>query len=139
MKKIFVLLAGLLLLCGLSHAEEVRYLTTQEFKDLVFDYTTDSVWQYKGDVPCVIDFYATWCGPCRKLAPTMEELAEEYCGKVVFYKVDTDKERELAYYFQITSIPTILFIPVGNKPQIAKGCLPKNMLVEAVDKVLLNK
>ncbi len=119
-------------------AEDVRYLTTQEFKEKVFDYTKDSVWNYKGTMPCVIDFYATWCGPCRRLAPIMEELSEQYCGKVLFYKVDTDKEKELAYFFRINSIPMLLFVPVAEKPQMAKGLLPKETLTEAIDKVLLN-
>lgn len=138
MKRLFPIL--LFVLLGLSlRAQEVRYLTTQEFKDQVFDYTKDSVWQYKGTTPCVIDFYTTWCGPCKRLAPVMEELAKEYEGKVIFYKVDTERERELAYYFQITSIPQILFVPVGDRPQLAKGALPKETLVEAITEVLLKK
>lgn len=139
MKKLFPLLLFVCLFASAVRAEEVRYLTTAQFKELVFDYTTDSVWHYKGDVPCVIDFYATWCGPCKRLAPIMEELAEDYCEKVIFYKVDTDKERELAYFFGITSIPTILFVPVGDRPQIAKGLLPKETLTEAIEQVVLKK
>ena len=94
MRKISVILLFLALCSPLLRAEEVRYLTTEEFKRLIVDYTVDSVWHYKGDVPCVIDFYATWCGPCKRLAPIMEELAEDYCEEVIFYKVDTDKERD---------------------------------------------
>lgn len=139
MRRFFPIVVMLLLLSSALRAEEVRYLTTQQFKELVFDYTQDSVWHYKGDVPCVIDFYATWCGPCKRLAPIMEELAEEYCEQVIFYKVDTDKERELAYFFQISSIPTLLFVPVGDRPQMAKGLLPKETLQEAINQVLLKK
>lgn len=139
MRRFFPFVVLLVLFSSALKAEEVRYLTTQQFKELVFDYTRDSVWHYKGDVPCVIDFYATWCGPCKRLAPIMEELAEEYCEQVIFYKVDTDKERELAYFFQISSIPTLLFVPVGDRPQMAKGLLPKQTLQEAINQVLLKK
>ena len=120
----------------MAAAEEVRYLTTADFKQLVFDYTADSVWQYKGDVPCVIDFYTTWCGPCKRLAPIMEELSEEYCEQVIFYKVDTEKERELAYVFGIRSIPSILFIPTDGKPQMVQGLLPKETLEQVILQVL---
>lgn len=139
MKKILGILLFVSMFSAAAKAEEVRYLTTAQFKELVMDYTKDSVWTYKGNVPCVIDFYATWCGPCKRLAPIMEELAEEYCEKVIFYKVDTDKERELAQFFRITSIPTILFVPVGDRPQMARGLLPKETLKGAVDQVLLKK
>lgn len=139
MKKILSILLFASLFSPLLKAQDVRYLTTAQFKELVFDYTKDSVWHYKGDVPCVIDFYATWCGPCKRLAPIMEELAEDYCEQVIFYKVDTDKERELAYFFSITSIPTLLFVPVGDRPQMAKGLLPKETLQGAIDQVLLKK
>lgn len=120
-------------------AQQVVYLTTADFKAKVFDYTTDSVWHYKGKTPCVIDFYATWCGPCKRLSPVMEELAQEYGKQVVFYKVDVDKERELAYYFRTNSVPTLLFIPKSGKPEMAQGALPKETLVKVIDKVLLNK
>lgn len=113
----------------------VRYLTTAQFKDLVVDYTTAQTWDYKGEVPCVIDFYATWCGPCKRIAPVMEELAKEYGGRVIFYKVDTDKERELAQVFGISSIPTLLFIPAKGQPFVAKGALPKETLKAYVDKL----
>lgn len=139
MKKILSILLFVCLFVSVSKGQEVRYLTTAQFKELVFDYTKDSVWTYKGDVPCVIDFYATWCGPCKRLAPIMEELADAYCEQVIFYKVDTDKERELAQFFQIRSIPSILFVPVGDRPQMAVGLLPKATLEGAVDQVLLKK
>ena len=120
-------------------AEDVHYLTTEQFKQYVFDYTKSSDWHYQGDKPCVIDFYTTWCGPCKKLSPIMEELASELCDEVIFYKVDTEKERELAYFFQINSIPQILFVPVEGMPQLARGLLPKQTLRQAIDEVLLNK
>ena len=117
----------------------MHYLTTEQFKQYVFDYTKSSEWHYQGDKPCVIDFYTTWCGPCKKLSPIMEELAAELCDEVIFYKVDTEKERELAYFFQINSIPQILFVPVEGMPQLARGLLPKQTLRQAIDEVLLNK
>ena len=139
MRKISVILLFLALSCSLLRAEEVRYLTTEDFKRLIVDYTVDSVWHYKGDVPCVIDFYATWCGPCKRLAPIMEELAEDYCEEVIFYKVDTDKERELAYIFGIRSIPSILLIPVNGRPQMIQGLMPKQTLEQAIFQVLKKK
>ena len=139
MRKKSLILLFLALSCSLLRAEEVRYLTTEDFKRLIVDYTADSVWHYKGDVPCVIDFYATWCGPCKRLAPIMEELAEDYCGEVIFYKVDTDKERELAYIFGIRSIPSILLIPVNGRPQMIQGLMPKQTLEQAIFQVLKKK
>ena len=85
-------------------ADDVIYLTTEQFRERIFDYTKDRDWKYKGDKPCIIDFYTTWCGPCKRLAPIMEELSQQYCDQVVFYKADTERERELAYLFQISSL-----------------------------------
>ena len=122
-----------------ASAQEVRYLTTADFKAKVFDYTTQQQWQYKGDKPCIIDFYTTWCGPCKRLAPVMEELAKEYAGKIIIYKVDTEKERELAAAFGIRSIPTLLFCPMTGSPQVAQGALPKEALQGAIEDVLLTE
>lgn len=122
-----------------ASAQEVRYLTTADFKAKVFDYTTQQQWQYKGDKPCIIDFYTTWCGPCKRLAPVMEELAKEYAGKIIIYKVDTEKERELAAAFGIRSIPTLLFCPMNGSPQVAQGALPKEALQGAIEDVLLTE
>ena len=96
-------------------------------------------WKYLGDKPAIIDFYADWCGPCKVVAPILEELAEEYKDKIYIYKIDTDKEQELAGYFGIRSIPSLLFIPVGGQPQMAVGALPKVELKRAIDEVLLVK
>lgn len=139
MRRFYILLSALLLSMSIASAQDVRYLTTAEFKQKVFDYTKDSVWHYQGNKPCIIDFYTTWCGPCKRLAPIMEELSEQFCDSVIFYKVDTERERELAYYFQITSIPMILFVPTNDMPQMAKGLLPKETLTEAIRKILLKK
>ncbi|MBX7155431.1 MAG: thioredoxin [Candidatus Kapaibacterium sp.] len=113
-------------------------LTRDTFIEKVFDYTTEKEWNYKGSVPCVIDFWAEWCGPCRMLAPIFEELAGEYNGTVQFYKVDTETEQELASVFGIRSIPSLLFIPVNGKPQMAAGAYPKEMLKEIIEKELVN-
>ncbi len=117
-------------------AQEVIYLTTQQFNEKVCDIQKGE-WKYKGTKPCVIDFYASWCGPCKRLAPIMEELAKQYKGKVIIYKVDTDKEPALAQAFGIRSIPQILFVPMQGQPQMAQGLLPKETLQQAIEDVLL--
>ena len=128
------------LCCAASlFADDVVYLTTDQFKARVFDYTQQKEWKYKGDKPCVIDFYTTWCGPCKRLAPIMEELSQLYCDQVIFYKSDTEKERELAYVFQISSIPQVLYIPVDGQPVLLKGLYPKEQIVKIIDEVLLPK
>ena len=139
MKKL-VLLAIMSVILGTAYAQdEVRYMTTWDFKTKVFDYTRDSVWHYKGNKPCIIDLYADWCGPCRRLAPIMAELAEEHCDQVLFYKVNVDRERELAYYFQANSIPMLVFIPVEGIPQILRGLRPKEQLEAIIQEVLLKQ
>ena len=137
MKKILI---SVLLIAGAVMpmvAEDVTYMTTAEFKERIFDYTASADWHYKGDMPCVIDFYTTWCGPCKRLAPIMEELSQTYCDKVKFYKVDTERERELAGVFRISSIPQVLYIPVEGEPVILKGLYPKENIVEIIDDYLL--
>lgn len=118
-------------------AEDVVYLTTEQFKARIFDYTKEKEWKYKGDKPCVIDFYTTWCGPCKRLAPIMEELSQQYCDQVVFYKADTERERELAYVFQISSIPQVMYIPVEGKPALLKGLYPKEEIVKIIEDFLI--
>jgi thioredoxin len=110
-----------------------KYMTTSDFQTKVFDYKSDpTVWKYRGTRPCVIDFYTTWCGPCKALAPVIESLAQEYDGIVDFYKIDTEKEPELAALFGIRSIPTLLFVPTDGLPQIAQGALPREILIKAM-------
>lgn len=95
--------------------------------------------KYLGDKPALIDFYADWCGPCKAIAPILEELAKEYDGEIYIYKINTEEQQELAALFGIRSIPSLLFVPLEGQPQMAQGALPKTALKEAIDKVLLNK
>lgn len=115
---------------------KVHTITSQDFKDNIFDYMAEEEWNYKGTLPCVVDFYADWCGPCKMIAPIMEELAEEYQGKVVFYKVDVDAEGEVASVFGIQSIPSILFVPAQGQPQMSVGAMEKEGYVNAITEVL---
>jgi len=112
-------------------------LTKESFKQKVFDYEKNKEWKFEGKLPVIIDFYADWCGPCKMVAPVLEELAEEYKGKVDIYKVDTEKEQELAAAFGIQSIPSLLFAPMSDKPQMAMGALPKESFEKAIKEVLL--
>jgi len=112
-------------------------LTTEDFKQKVFDYTQEQEWKYQGTMPAIIDFYADWCGPCKMVAPVLEELAGEYEGKLIIYKVDTEKEVELSAVFGIQSIPSFLFIPNEGKPMMQPGALPKNMFKKVIDENLL--
>lgn len=110
-----------------------EHLTKQKFLDDIFNYETEKEWNFKGDKPAIIDFYADWCGPCRMVAPIMEELSDEYVGKVDIYKIDTEAEQELAAVFGIRSIPSILFIPVDGQPQMAQGALPKHTFKQVIE------
>lgn len=115
----------------------MEHLTKATFLEKVFDYEKNTEWTFSGELPCIIDFYADWCAPCRMVAPVLEELSKEYDGKINIYKIDTEAEQELAAVFGIRSIPSILFVPKDGKPQMAMGALPKESLVEAIDTVLL--
>lgn len=115
----------------------MEHLTKETFLTKVFNYEQSKEWAFAGERPCIIDFYADWCGPCRMVAPVLEELATEYAGKIDIYKVDTEAEQELASVFGIRSIPSILFCPVGDKPQMAMGALPRESFVQAIEEVLL--
>ncbi len=116
---------------------KVVHLTTQEFKDKVFNYDAGSEWKYEGQLPAIIDFYADWCGPCKVVAPILEEIAKDYSGKIIVYKVNTEDEHELASVFGIQSIPTLLFVPLTGKPQAAMGALPKQSFQKAIEDILL--
>jgi thioredoxin 1 len=153
MKRFFSITAvlKLLLLTGISAAHpgntgkesenniNVIQLTTDSFKELVFNYTKNPEWKYEGTRPALVDFYATWCGPCNRLSPIVEEIAREYSGKIVVYKVDTDKEQHLTQILGISNLPTLLFIPVKGKPQASVGLMPKETIINAINNVLLVK
>ncbi|MDR1517319.1 MAG: thioredoxin [Dysgonamonadaceae bacterium] len=116
------------------------HLTKATFLTKVADYEKNAEeWKYLGDKPCLIDFYADWCGPCKVIAPVLEELAKEYDGQIYIYKIDTSEEMELASAFGIRSIPSLLFCPKDGSPQMAQGALPKGTLKKAIDEVLLGK
>lgn len=114
----------------------VETLTTEDFKEKIFNYEESQQWSYKGDLPCIIDFYADWCGPCKMVEPILEELAKEYEGKLKIYRVNTDQEQELAAVFGIRSIPSLLFVPLNDQPQMAVGALPKDAFKQAIREVL---
>jgi len=118
---------------------EIVHLTNAEFKEMIFNYELNKEWSYEGKLPAIVDFYADWCAPCRQLSPLVEEIAKEYNGKIVVYKVDTVKEQLLAQNLGITGLPTLLFIPAKGKPQVSMGLLPKEDLVKAVSEILLIK
>lgn len=112
-------------------------LTTQDFKDKVFNYTQEQEWKYRGNLPAIVDFYADWCGPCKMTEPVLEELATTYEGKLIIYKIDTEAEQELSAVFEIQSIPTFLFIPVNGDPMMQKGALPKNAFKQVIEERLI--
>lgn len=136
-------LIAFLMTCFTTFAQtttKVKYLTKSEFLAKVYNYEKNPTeWKYEGDKPCLIDFYASWCGPCKRLAPVLEELAQQYEGEIYIYKINTETERELAAAFGIRSIPTLLFCPMKSRPQIAQGALPKDVLQKVIDEVLLGK
>lgn len=116
---------------------EMEHLTKATFLEKVFNYEQNKEWKYEGDLPCLIDFYADWCGPCKMVAPVLEELSKEYDGKIRIYKVDTEDQQELAAAFGIRSIPSLLFCPKEGQPQMAMGALPKPTLKKAIEEILL--
>lgn len=114
----------------------LEHLTLETFKEKVFDFELNKEWKYEGKTPCMIDFYADWCGPCKMVAPVLEDLQQEYGNNLVIYKVNTEDERELAAIFGIQSIPSLLFVPVDGQPQMAMGALPKATFERAIEEVL---
>ena len=114
----------------------LEHLTKETFKEKVFNFEQNKDWKFEGDIPCMIDFYADWCQPCKIVAPVLDELAEEYKGKINIFKVNTEQEQELAALFGIKSIPSLLFVPKDEKPQMAMGALPKDSFEKAIKEVL---
>jgi thioredoxin len=148
MKKIIILLslASALFLTNCSSStpgktnsnnSSVTALTTETFKANVFNYQENLTWKYEGKLPAIIDFYATWCGPCKKLSPLLEDLAVKYAGKIIVYKVDVDAEPQLAQNMGVSSMPTLLFIPVNGQPQQSIGLVPNETLEKMIHEILL--
>ena len=115
----------------------MEHLTKETFLEKVFNFEKNKEWKFEGNLPCMIDFYADWCQPCKTVSPILEELAEEYAGKINIYKIDTEAERELSGAFGIRSIPSLLFCPKDGQPQMAQGALPKETFKQVIDDVLL--
>jgi len=113
-----------------------EHLTKETFKAKVFDFEKNKEWKFEGEKPCIIDFYADWCGPCKIVAPILEDLSKDFEGKMDVFKVNTEEEQELASVFGIRSIPSFLFVPLEGKPQMATGALPKETFVKAFKDVL---
>lgn len=140
MKKILLLIVSVFMTGSLVYGQtgKVIHINQSEFIEKVYDYKKNpDKWVYEGSKPAIIDFYADWCGPCRRLSPVLEKLAEKYKDKIVIYKVNTDKERELAAAFGIISLPTLVFIPLGDTPQVSQGALPQEVLEKGIEEVLL--
>jgi thioredoxin len=151
---VFMILAGTLYLFGKSSADPAKRevsiveenktknsnmekLSKETFLEKVFNYEQNKEWKYEGELPCLIDFYADWCGPCKMVHPILEELSKEYEGKIKIYQIDTEVEQELAAAFGIRSIPSLLFCPADGQPQMAQGALPKASLKKAIEEILL--
>ena len=117
----------------------IVYLTNETFKQMVYNYDKNKEWKYEGTKPAIIDFYASWCPPCKQLSPLVEEIAQEYSDKIVVYKVDTDKEKILVQHLGILGLPTLLFIPVKGKPKASMGFIPKETIVRTINNILLIK
>lgn len=115
-------------------------LTHKEFIELIANYElSPSEWKFLGDKPALIDFYASWCGPCKSIAPILDELAKEYTGRINIYKVDTEKEQNLAAAFGVRSIPSILFVPMAGRPQMSQGAMSKEGFRKVIDDLLLGR
>jgi len=127
-----------------TEAHSTAMLTKADFLTKVMNYEKNQAeWVFEGDKPCLIDFYADWCAPCRTTSPILEELAKEYEGKINIYKIDTEKERELAAVFGVQSLPTFLFVPMEGKPTMSSGIArtaeeTKDMFRKQIDELLLN-
>jgi thioredoxin 1 len=114
----------------------MEHLNKENFKQKIFDFEAKKDWEYKGELPAILDFYADWCGPCKMVSPILEDLQQEYKGKINIYKINTDEESELAQHFGIRSIPSILFIPMNDKPQMTVGAMTKTGFVSSIRDIL---
>ena len=117
---------------------QVKHLTYKEFLNKVWDFEKDpDTFVYQGELPAIVDFYADWCGPCRRVAPIMEKLAQEYDGKLLIYKVNVDQEKGLSSAFKVKSIPTVLFIPMEGQPMMQVGALPEESYRKVIEEQLI--
>lgn len=114
----------------------MEHLDMKGFKEKIFNPDSAGEWKYKGDTPAIIDFYADWCGPCKMVAPVLEELQKDYGGKLKIYKVNTEEASDLAALFGVSSIPSLLFIPMQGQPSMSMGAMPKNGFVKAITDIL---
>jgi thioredoxin len=113
-----------------------EHLNKKTFLEKVFNYEENKDWKFNGEIPAVIDFWAPWCGPCRMVGPIIDELSVQYKGRVNFYKINVDDEKELAGIFGIRSIPSLLLVPASGTPKMTVGSLPKNLLIDTIEKEL---
>ena len=139
MKKVLIPFILLLTFSIGTKAQTVEPLTNDQFKEKIWNYDTDKEWKYLGDKPAIIDLYATWCGPCKRLAPILEEIQKEYGSKIQIYKVETDKEKQLSNLFNVSSIPLMVFIPKKGEPFLVTGLRPKEQLVEIINEKLMGQ
>lgn len=115
----------------------IIYLDDESFVEKITDIDNEKGFQYKGNTPCIVDFYADWCRPCSALHPTLVSLAKEYKGKLIIYKVNTDKCANVAAAFEINSIPTLLFFKRNSKQiGVLQGAVPKADLKKVIDEFL---
>lgn len=138
MKKILfsAIIMCLIAVTQVTQAQEVKTLTNAQFKKEIWDYTKDKDWKYLGDKPAIIDLYATWCPPCKKLSPILEQIQKDYGKKIQIYKIDVDKEKELAELFNVSSIPHMVFIPKNGKPFAVTGLRPQDQLEQIIQEKL---
>lgn len=117
----------------------MEHLTLETFKEKIMNFETNKDWKFEGELPAIVKFGAVWCNPCKALSPILENLSEEYSGKINIYEIDVDEESELSSMFNIRSVPAMLFIPMNGEPQMSLGALPKNKLKDAIEDVLMSK
>ena len=144
MKKTILIAIAILAFGFTANAQEkkeeskVKHLTYKEFLSTVWDFEKDpSTFVYQGELPAIVDFYADWCGPCRRVAPIMEKLAQEYDGKLLIYKVNVDQEKDLAEAFQVKSIPMVLFIPLEGQPTMQVGAMQEEGYRQVIQERLI--
>lgn len=136
-KTIFLLIAVLIATTfTAAKAQTVKSLTTDEFKKEIWDFSTNKDWKYLGDKPVILDLYATWCPPCKKLSPILEEIQKQYGNKIQIYKIDVDKEPQLAQLFNASSIPLMIFIPKNGKPSSIAGLRPQEQIEQLITEKL---